>query len=210
MNKKTQAAFAHRLRPIVCVGERLEERDANLTERVITTQVRAVWPTCPPAGWASWWSRMNQSGQLGPGGRPRRRMPPTPPPSSVHCWRRCTARMRPWRCAFSMVAVSRSANVADFAALADIDGSLVGGRQPEAGLHRDRSQDGSRSRAGDQARWPDITGNRIRSTLRDVDVTDMLSRRTIMVLQRLTRSASHARGMYRGQRVAQDESRLGP
>src|SRR5215472_8935900 len=39
VNKKAQAALAHGLRPIVCVGERLEERDANLTERVITTQV---------------------------------------------------------------------------------------------------------------------------------------------------------------------------
>jgi triosephosphate isomerase len=39
VNKKTLAALAHGLRPIVCIGERLEERDANLTERVITTQV---------------------------------------------------------------------------------------------------------------------------------------------------------------------------
>jgi triosephosphate isomerase len=41
VNKKALAAFAHDLKPIVCVGERLEDRDANLTERVITTQVRA-------------------------------------------------------------------------------------------------------------------------------------------------------------------------
>src|SRR5258708_17894110 len=41
VNRKAQSAFAHGLRPIVCVGERLEQRDANLTERVITDQVRA-------------------------------------------------------------------------------------------------------------------------------------------------------------------------
>ncbi|HEY7973941.1 MAG TPA: triose-phosphate isomerase [Ktedonobacterales bacterium] len=40
VNRKTLAAFAHGLRPIVCVGERLEDRDANLTERVISAQVR--------------------------------------------------------------------------------------------------------------------------------------------------------------------------
>jgi triosephosphate isomerase (TIM) len=40
VNRKALSAFAHHLKPIVCVGERLEDRDANLTERVITTQVR--------------------------------------------------------------------------------------------------------------------------------------------------------------------------
>lgn len=37
---KTVAALSADLTPIVCVGERLEDREANLTERVITTQVR--------------------------------------------------------------------------------------------------------------------------------------------------------------------------
>ena len=40
VNRKALAAFDHGLRPIVCVGELLEHRDANLTERVITEQVR--------------------------------------------------------------------------------------------------------------------------------------------------------------------------
>jgi triosephosphate isomerase len=40
VNRKALSAFAHDLMPIVCVGERLEDRDANMTERVITTQVR--------------------------------------------------------------------------------------------------------------------------------------------------------------------------
>ena len=40
VNRKTLAAFAHDLRPIVCVGESLEDRDAGLTERVLTAQVR--------------------------------------------------------------------------------------------------------------------------------------------------------------------------
>jgi triosephosphate isomerase len=49
VNKKALAAFAHDLKPIVCVGERLEDRDANLTERVITTQVRASLAGLPGA-----------------------------------------------------------------------------------------------------------------------------------------------------------------
>ncbi len=37
--KKGKAAFAHGLIPIVCVGERLEERDAGQTDRVVTRQL---------------------------------------------------------------------------------------------------------------------------------------------------------------------------
>jgi triosephosphate isomerase len=40
--RKARAAFAHDLTPIVCVGERLEERDAGHTERVVTRQVEAA------------------------------------------------------------------------------------------------------------------------------------------------------------------------
>ncbi|MED3646635.1 triose-phosphate isomerase [Halalkalibacterium halodurans] len=39
VNKKTHAAFAHGLTPIVCVGETLEEREANQTYDVVKTQV---------------------------------------------------------------------------------------------------------------------------------------------------------------------------
>lgn len=47
VNRKALAAFAHDLKPIVCVGERLEDRDANMTERVITTQVRGSLADLP-------------------------------------------------------------------------------------------------------------------------------------------------------------------
>jgi triosephosphate isomerase (TIM) len=46
--RKTRAAFAHTLTPIVCVGERLEERDARQTERVITRQVEAATASLSP------------------------------------------------------------------------------------------------------------------------------------------------------------------
>jgi triosephosphate isomerase len=38
--KKTRAAHAASLKPIVCVGESLHEREADLTERVLDSQVR--------------------------------------------------------------------------------------------------------------------------------------------------------------------------
>ncbi len=40
INKKVEAALAAGLRPILCVGERLEEREAGKTEEVITHQVK--------------------------------------------------------------------------------------------------------------------------------------------------------------------------
>lgn len=38
VNKKIKAAFANDLKPIVCVGEKLEEREAGKTEEIITNQ----------------------------------------------------------------------------------------------------------------------------------------------------------------------------
>ncbi len=40
IGRKTAAAFAHELFPILCVGETLEERDAGRTEEVVERQVR--------------------------------------------------------------------------------------------------------------------------------------------------------------------------
>lgn len=39
VNKKVKSALSHGLIPIVCVGEKLEEREAGTTEQVIKTQV---------------------------------------------------------------------------------------------------------------------------------------------------------------------------
>ncbi len=40
VNKKIKAAFANELKPIVCVGETLEEREQGKTKEIITTQTR--------------------------------------------------------------------------------------------------------------------------------------------------------------------------
>jgi triosephosphate isomerase len=42
VNKKVKAALANKLKPILCVGERLEENEAGKTEDVINRQVRAA------------------------------------------------------------------------------------------------------------------------------------------------------------------------
>lgn len=40
VNKKIKAAFANELKPIVCVGETLQQREAGKTEEIITNQTR--------------------------------------------------------------------------------------------------------------------------------------------------------------------------
>ncbi|MBN2541023.1 MAG: triose-phosphate isomerase [Bacilli bacterium] len=43
VNKKIKAALRNDLRPIVCVGEHLEERENNLTNQVLTTQIKGAF-----------------------------------------------------------------------------------------------------------------------------------------------------------------------
>lgn len=40
VNKKLKSAFAHNLKPILCVGETLNQREAGVTKDFVTTQVR--------------------------------------------------------------------------------------------------------------------------------------------------------------------------
>jgi triosephosphate isomerase (TIM) len=42
INKKVKAALANKLKPILCVGERLEENEAGKTEEVVNRQVKAA------------------------------------------------------------------------------------------------------------------------------------------------------------------------
>jgi triosephosphate isomerase len=49
VNAKAKVALAHDLSPIICVGETLEEREGNLTSRVIQTQIRGVLEGLTPA-----------------------------------------------------------------------------------------------------------------------------------------------------------------
>ena len=43
VNKKIKAALANGLKPIVCVGETLEQRESGVTEQIITSQVEKAF-----------------------------------------------------------------------------------------------------------------------------------------------------------------------
>lgn len=47
INKKAKALYKHGLTPIICVGETLQEREANKTEQVVSTQVRGCLKDLP-------------------------------------------------------------------------------------------------------------------------------------------------------------------
>ena len=48
VNKKIEAALANKLKPILCVGERLEENEAGKTEEVVNRQVTAALSDIEP------------------------------------------------------------------------------------------------------------------------------------------------------------------
>jgi len=51
VGRKTRAALAARITPLVCVGETLAERDGGRTEQVIVRQLGAVLATVDPDDW---------------------------------------------------------------------------------------------------------------------------------------------------------------
>jgi triosephosphate isomerase (TIM) len=127
VNRKTLSAFAHNLRPIVCVGERLEDRDANRTERVLTEQVRGSLANLAADRLAELVVAYEPVWAIGTG----RAATPQDAFDAATLIRALLGEM------YGAQAVERvrvqyggsvmASNVADFAALPEIDGSLVGG-----------------------------------------------------------------------------------
>ena len=127
VNKKALSAFAHGLKPIVCVGERLEDRDAGLTERVITEQVRGSLANLPAEQVAGLVVAYEPIWAIGTG----RAAHAKDAADVVAIIRALLAEMY-GEAAAQAVRVQyggsvTAANIAEFAAVPDIDGALVGG-----------------------------------------------------------------------------------
>lgn len=127
VNRKALAAFAHDLRPIVCVGEQLEDRDAGRTERVITEQVRGSLANLPAGRLGELVVAYEPVWAIGTG----RAATPKDAADAAALIRALLAEM------YGQDAVAdvrmqyggsvTAANAGEFAALPDVDGSLVGG-----------------------------------------------------------------------------------
>jgi triosephosphate isomerase len=132
INRKALAAFRHSLRPIVCVGERLEDRDANLTERVISAQVRGSLAGLPGERLSELVVAYEPVWAIGTG-----RAATTQDAADVVALIRALLAEMYGRAAEAEVRVQyggsvTAANAAEFAANPDIDGSLVGGASLKA------------------------------------------------------------------------------
>ena len=127
VNRKALAAFAHDIRPIVCVGEHLEDRDAGRTERVITSQVYGSLKGLPSSRLEELVVAYEPVWAIGTG----RAATPKDAADVAALVRALLVEM------YGAVEASAirvqyggsvtTANAATFASITDIDGSLVGG-----------------------------------------------------------------------------------
>jgi triosephosphate isomerase (TIM) len=130
--QKTASAFRHGLTPIVCVGETLEEREADQTIGVITRQLAAVLPQlvgAPALGSAA--VAYEPVWAIGTG-----RVATTAQAQEVHAAIRAQlAAASPDLALRTRILYGGSVkpdNAADLLACADVDGALVGGASLEA------------------------------------------------------------------------------
>jgi triosephosphate isomerase (TIM) len=127
VNQKAIAAFGYELRPIVCVGEHLEDRDAGRTERVLTEQVRGSLVGLPVERLADLVVAYEPVWAIGTG----RAATAQDVADAAALIRALLGEMYgPEAAARVRVQYGGSvtaANVAEFAALPEVDGALVGG-----------------------------------------------------------------------------------
>ena len=132
VNAKTKAALAAGLTPIVCVGETLEEREANRTQAVVTTQINDSLAGLPPAEVAKIVIAYEPVWAIGTG-----KVASPQQAQEVHALiRRLLASLASPAIADSVrIQYGGSVkpdNAADLAAQPDIDGALVGGASLKA------------------------------------------------------------------------------
>jgi triosephosphate isomerase (TIM) len=127
VNKKAVAALEHRLRPIVCIGERLEQYEAGETEGVIRSQVKQSLVNFPShrakevviAYEPIWAIGTGKAATVDGAGK------------VIHLIRQLYAEMYGGETATELRILYggsvTSANISEFMAHPDIDGALVGG-----------------------------------------------------------------------------------
>ena len=127
VNKKTAAAIAADLTPIVCVGETLDERDAGQTLAVLDRQVRAGLDGFTAEQVASMVIAYEPVWAIGTG---RNATPAQAGEAHAHI----RARLREWwgdaaadQCHILYGGSVKPDNIAELMALPDVDGALVGG-----------------------------------------------------------------------------------
>ena len=129
---KAQAAIAAGLRPIVCVGETLEQRESGVMEAVLQAQLAAVLDRCSPAALSEAVIAYEPVWAIGTG-----RTASPEQAQQVHALLRGQVAQRDAKLANSMRILYGGSVKADNASAlfagADIDGGLIGGASLKAG-----------------------------------------------------------------------------
>jgi triosephosphate isomerase len=127
VNRKVRAALAADLTPIVCIGETLEERDANQTLAVLDRQVDAALAGLTPAQVASLVVAYEPVWAIGTG---RNATPAQAGEAHTHIRARLRGAFGPEAAGACRILYGGSVkpdNIKDLMALEDVDGALVGG-----------------------------------------------------------------------------------
>jgi triosephosphate isomerase (TIM) len=127
VNLKLKSALAHGLTPIVCVGEHLNEREANLTDKVLELQVSVALEGIDPATASSLIFAYEPVWAIGTG---RTATPQTVEDAHTIIRAQIARSITPAIAASTRVLYGGSVkpeNAADLCCLEDIDGALVGG-----------------------------------------------------------------------------------
>ena len=127
VNRKVRAVLGGGLTPIACVGETLEERDANLTLAVLDRQVDAALADLTPAQVASLVIAYEPVWAIGTG---RNATPAQAGEAHAHIRERLRGAFGPEGAAACRILYGGSVkpdNIKDLMALEDVDGALVGG-----------------------------------------------------------------------------------
>ena len=127
VNKKVRAVLAHRMAPILCVGETLQERDVGATEDRVTTQVRAALAGVEAGDAANVVIAYEPIWAIGTG----RNAEPSDAGQVIALIRRSVGELAGAEVAQGMRiqygGSVKAGNIRDFMAHPEIDGALVGG-----------------------------------------------------------------------------------
>ncbi len=132
VNKKMKAALASNLRPIVCVGEQLEDRDAGRTEAVVEEQVRGSLAGLSSREWTDVVIAYEPVWAIGTG-----RTASPEQAQDAHAFIRSVVREMADESLSQSVRIQyggsmKPANAGELLGQTDIDGGLIGGASLEA------------------------------------------------------------------------------